>query len=115
MQMNEEKFNKLPKWAQEEITNLQRKVKDQEKVINTFANEQEETCIYFESGMRNEHKHYISASDVTFLVEPELGIGEYRKLHIYLEKDHIKVMGDLGVIKLIPSAANAVEIYSERL
>lgn len=79
MNLTPEQIAKLPKWAQERITQLERQLGSSQAQCERFANEQKESPFYVEEWLSQRIRRYISTPTNRLCVE-HAGV----KLEIYL-------------------------------
>lgn len=107
--MTEEKLAKLPKWIQEHIKYLERKVQNLEESISNLTGEEESDikCIF---NMTGKEFFLPTRSTIRFSIG---GLREYADVSVAREGDSKKLnlfTGDQAVI--LPEATNHFSVYS---
>lgn len=104
--MTAEQLTKLPKWAQEAITSLQRQRDNAQAELKRLLDSQTKSFIYVHSRTLNlDDRSYIQDDSVNFVIEG----GE---IEVFLDDGELKLMarGLNTQIAVIPSVTNVIRV-----
>jgi|SRR6185437_2614189 len=110
----QERFDRLPKWAQDEIRSLDQKVSRLQKQLDSLENKVE-TDVYYRSPLEfRESNHPIPKGST---VEYLLKYGEKNqwpcRIRVEIRENTLKINADTGIY-ITPEASNAVLIKPNR-
>lgn len=108
MSMTEEQFNRLPKFAQEEIKILRRLAENHIKALNDHLDSEKESPVFYEDwmwdGKTNHSKRFNIQND---LVKFSIGSGV---IHAYLRDRELQITWMRGDFALVPRSGNVFHI-----
>lgn len=107
--MENDKFFKLPKYAQNEINRLRNDVEYYKKKVNQIEGK-EETNVYLVEGLLSDARPLPKNSHIMFVVNPDEKI--FQRIQISIKMNRIEVSGD-RTLRIEPRTSNAVHIFQE--
>jgi len=109
MEMENDKFFKLPKYAQNEINKLRNDVEYYKKKVNQIEGK-EETNVYLTEGRIDNARPLPKNSQVMFVIKPEEKL--YQQIEVRIREGRLEVSG-YRTLRIEPRASNVIHIFQE--